>query len=58
MRAIRDYGPNTIDVQVVIIGMEQDITQDSWLFTYNTRNVDAFNPFILNTSQLNTGTVA
>jgi hypothetical protein len=67
IRIIRTYGPpgapvNTVDIQVVIIGMFMDVTQtdgqDYWQIKYNTRNVDVFNPFILNTSKLNTGTLA
>jgi hypothetical protein len=47
VRAIRDYGPNTIDKQGAVIGIAGDITEDSWQFTFNTRNIDDFAPFIL-----------
>jgi len=47
IRAIRNYGPNSIDAQGFVIGIAQDISQDAWQVTFNIRNADAFVPFIL-----------
>ena len=58
LRATRDYGPVTVDQQVLIEGYEETITKDAWDFTIWTRNADGFKPFILNTSKLDTGTLA
>jgi hypothetical protein len=58
LRAVRDYGPWTVDQQVLIEGYEETISKDAWDFTFSTRAADAFKPFILNTSLLNTGTLA
>src|SRR6266508_956787 len=58
IRVIRDYGPNTLDVQVIIQALNHDITQDYWEIGFDTRNVDSFKPWVLNTSKLNTGTLA
>lgn len=58
LRVVRDYGPVTVDQQVLIEGYEETITKDSWDFTIWTRNVDSFKPFVLNTSKLDTGTMA
>jgi hypothetical protein len=58
IRVIRDYGPAPIDVQVLIQALSHDITQDYWEIGFDTRNVDGFKPFVLNTSKLNTGTLA
>lgn len=58
IRVVRDYGPNTLDVQVIIQSLNHDITQDYWEIGFDTRNIDSFKPFQLNTSKLNTGTLA
>lgn len=58
LRATRDYGPVTVDQQVLIEGYEETITKDAWDFAISTRNADNFKPFILNTSQLGTGMLA
>lgn len=55
LRIVRDYGPSTVDIQLIVQAMAQDISVDSWTFTFDTRNADVFIPFILNTSLLDTG---
>lgn len=60
IQAVRKYSSaaQQIVISGVILGIGEDITQDSWVFTFSTRNLDNFQPFILDTSKLNTGTVA
>lgn len=65
VRAIRNYGVNaagnygnTIDRQVLIQGMSVSVAANTWTIQLDTRMVDNFHPFILDTSLLNTGTPA
>jgi hypothetical protein len=53
IRIIRDYGPATIDLQLLIQGIEITVTAGAtWEWTLTTRNTDVFSPFILDTSTL------
>ena len=52
VRVIRDYGPNTIDTQLLIRGMAETVTPTSWSLQFSTTNVLDFSPFRLGTSLL------
>lgn len=58
VRVIRDYGPVAIDVQLLVQSIDVQISQSAWTYMLSTRNTDAFSPFVLNTSELNTGQLA
>lgn len=52
IRVIRDYGPVTLDRELVIRGMQETVSQAQWQFSFSTTNVVDFAPFILGTSTL------
>ena len=63
---LRSYGnnvgftgyANTIDRQVLIQGFSVAVTANSWSISFTTSMTDGFVPFLLDTSQLDTGTPA
>jgi hypothetical protein len=58
LRVIRNYGPWTVDAQVLIEGYSEEITKTGWDFVFSTRAADAFKPFVLGTATLGNGTIA
>jgi hypothetical protein len=58
LRIVRDYGPWTVDAQVLIGSYDESISKDAWDFAFSTRATDAYQPFIFNTSKFDTGTFA
>jgi hypothetical protein len=52
IRVIRDYGPVTLDRQLIVRGMQESVTQSSWTFSFSTTNVLDFTPFVIGTSLL------
>lgn len=61
IRAVRNYGPHAIDVQILIEGISHAVTSSppTWKMTFATRNTDDnFTPFRLGISKLGTGTLA
>lgn len=52
IRVIRDYGPNTIDRQLLILGIQEQVTPESWTMAFNTMNTLDFTPFVLDSSLL------
>jgi hypothetical protein len=54
IRVVRDYGPVTIDRELLIFGYEVSITAEpmEWTITYSTVDPTTFVPFVLGTSVL------
>lgn len=47
VRALLNYGPNTIDQQVLLQGISHDIGRDHWTMTVATRQPDRVRPMML-----------
>jgi hypothetical protein len=58
IRVVRDYGPRTIDVELLVESIGHSITEDSWSMIITTRAGDTFIPVVLGTSRLDTGELA
>jgi len=50
IRVVRDYGPSTIDMQLIVYGLQEQVTPLGWQYTFSTINVTDFTPFIIGTS--------
>lgn len=57
IRAIRNYGPYTVDRELLVEGIRHSITQDDWRIGIATRDIDEFTPFVVGFSRLGTGTL-
>lgn len=55
IRAVRDYGPVTIDRELLIEGIGHSITADTWAMAISTRDVDTFRPFVVGTTRIGGG---
>ena len=58
IRVVRDYGPVTVDAQILIQSYEETITKDAWDFTFATRATGIYQPFLFDSSKFDTGTFA
>lgn len=58
IRAVQDYGPRMVDVELLVESIAHDISPDGWEITFGTRNTEGFTPFRLGFSKLGTGVLA
>lgn len=52
LRFVRDYGPVTVDRELLLFGYRVDIGPDEWQITMSTVDPTTFVPFVLGTSVL------
>lgn len=52
IRVVRDYGPVTVDRELLIFGFEVSVSPDQWTYTFSTVDPSQFTPFFLGVSTL------